>query len=204
MMRKHTLRLCAVMLAGVMLLAGCADEKSDHTQASEQPETTTAQSIPSSITLGGTASELTFTDTEGTQISLTELLKEKELVVLNFWFADCGWCRKEFPVMEVSYQRYREDVEILAVNPFDSEDAIAAFQKENSLSFPMLSCSKELALAFGVNGYPTSVCIDREGTISLIHPGAITDAAVFDRLFETYTGEDYRSRVFNSLYEILE
>jgi peroxiredoxin len=201
-MKKPFISLIACTLS-VVLLAGCGASQERET---EKPSVTeaTGSTIPTSLTLGATLPDLTFTDGEGRTVSVQSILEEKKLVVLNFWFADCGWCRKEFPVMEVAYQSHREDVEILAVNPYDSEAAIADFQKENSLSFPMLSCSEELAVAFGVNGYPTSVCIDREGKISMIHAGAITDAEVFSRLFETYTSPDYRSRVYNSIYEIMK
>ena len=204
------LRLMAVLALFGLLFAGCSEEKAEQsevqttTQAPQPTDDTANSTLPTSTTLGGRAPNLTFTDAQGDTITLESLLGEKKLVVLNFWFADCGWCRREFPVMEVSYQRFREDVEILALNPYDSQQTIAAFQEESSLSFPMLSCSPDLARAFGVNGYPTSVCIDREGTISLIHAGAITDTAVFDKLFETYTASDYRSRVFNSVNELLD
>ena len=202
MKNRALVRVCAVVSL-VVLLAGCGDPSPVQTEATLPTEGSMVQAIPTSLTLGGAAPELTFTDAQGNVISLKELLKEKKLVVLNFWFVDCGWCRKEFPVMEVSYQRFRENVEILAVNPYDSREDIAAFREENGLSFPMVSCSEELALVFGINGYPTSVCIDRDGTISLIHSGAITDPSVFDKLFETYTSADYRSRVFNTVQEIL-
>jgi thiol-disulfide isomerase/thioredoxin len=201
-MKKLSLRLIALVLP-VLLLVGCGEVENLETEVPTSSETT-APTIPTALTLGGTAPDLTFTDGAGEQISLYGLLKEKKLVVLNFWFADCGWCRREFPVMELAYQRYREDVEILAIDPYDSAAEIADFQKENSLSFPMLQCSEELAIALGVNGYPTSVLIDAEGKISLIHAGAITDTEIFNRLFETYTASDYRSRVYNSIYEILE
>ena len=59
--------------------------------------------------------------------------------------------------MEVSYQRFREDMEILALNPYDSAADIDAFQKEHSLTMPMGSCSQELAYALGVNGYNSRV-----------------------------------------------
>ena len=42
---------------------------------------------------------------DGKEYTVAKLLEEKELVVLNFWFADCGWCVKELPVMEVTYQQ---------------------------------------------------------------------------------------------------
>ena len=201
-MKKNMISLVALGLS-LTLLTGCGASSEKETVTTAPSEATEA-TLPTSLTLGATLPELSFTDGEGKTVSVQSLLEEKKLVVLNFWFADCGWCRKEFPVMEVAYQQYRQDVEILAINPYDSEAAIAAFQKENSLSFPMLSCSEELARVFGVNGYPTSVCIDREGKISMIHAGAITDAEVFTRLFETYTSPDYRSRVYNSIYEIME
>lgn len=191
--------LCAMLLAAALLFTGCGEGTPD-----PQETVATEESVPTSFALGGTLPELTFTDAQGTEFCVQDILEEKKLVVLNFWFAECGWCRKEFPVMEVAYQYFREDVEILAVNPYDSQEVITAFQKENGLTFPMLSCYEDLADAFGVNGYPTSVCIDREGKISLIHAGAITDAQVFESLFETYTQEGYRSRVYNSIYEIIQ
>lgn len=203
MKRAWFFRLWALTVLLALVLCGCSEQEVVPKDTTSATETTPVQTIPTSLNVGSKIPELTFTDAQGKEISVQELLQEKKLVVLNFWFADCGWCRKEFPVMELAYQRFREDVEILAVNPFDSQDVITAFQEENSLSFPMLRCPEELAYAFRVNGYPTSVCIDREGTVSLIHSGAITDVSVFIKLFETYTDENYQSRVFNSVNEIL-
>lgn len=203
MNRKNLFRLIALLVLLCLLTTGCGDPAAEPEISTEDTTQTTTENV-TSTTLGGKVPDLSFTTPAGEEIRLYDLLQEKKLVVLNFWFVDCVWCRREFPVMEISYQRFREDVEILALNPYDSQEVIATFQKENSLSFPMVSCSEDLAIAFGVNGYPTSVCIDREGTISLIHAGAITDPSVFDTLFETYTGEDYRSRVFNSVNELLD
>ena len=202
MMKKNLFRMTALLALLCLLTAGCGEPATQPETFTENTTTGTTEAL-TSIMLGGKMPDMTFTTPDGSKIGLYDLLEEKKLVVLNFWFADCGWCRKEFPVMEVSYQRHREDVEILALNPYDSQEVIAAFQTENSLSFPMASCTEDLTMAFGVNGYPTSVCIDREGTISLIHAGAITDPAVFDAIFDAYTKEDYRSRVFNSVNELL-
>ncbi len=145
--------------------------------------------------------DLTVT-ADGKNYTVSQLLEEKDLVVLNFWFADCGWCVKEFPVMEVAYQQYRDKVEILALDPIDETSRIDAFKTEHSLSFPMTSCSRDTALAFGVNGYPTSVFIDRNGTICLIHSGAITDTAVFNKLFDHFTAEDYETTILDSLSQL--
>jgi thiol-disulfide isomerase/thioredoxin len=189
-------RILAALLA-VLLLCGCA-----HTPTVPEETTEPANVLTGPITLGMKMPELSVTTARGETLLLSELLEQKKAVVLNFWFADCIWCVREFPVMEVVYDRYREDLEILALNPYDSDQTIDAFQQEHSLSFPMGRCSQDLAYALGVNGYPTSVVIDREGTVSLIHSGAITDTEVFDQLFATFTASDYTPRVYNSISEL--
>lgn len=195
---KNNWKILSVFLVLVLLITGCS---AGETPATE-PSTNQNVQLAGPLSLGDKMPELTVTTAQGDTLRLTELLQSKKLVVLNFWFADCIWCIREFPVMEVSYQQYRQDVEIVALNPYDSPNDIAAFQQEHSLSFPMASCSRDLTMAFGVTGYPTSVVIDREGTACLIHPGAITEKAVFDRLFEAFTAEDYSTRLYNSISEL--
>lgn len=189
--------LCAV-LALILLLSGCTSKDTPETE----PTLSLIPQLSGPLTLGDRMPELSVTTADGKSLLLSELLQQKKLVVLNFWYADCIWCVREFPVMEVSYQQYRQDVEILALNPYDAPESISAFQKEHSLSMSMASCSRDLTLAFGINGYPTSVVIDREGTICLIHAGAITQKEVFDILFETFTAEDYTPRLYRNINDL--
>lgn len=187
------------ILALVLLLTGCTAGEAPTTE----PVPTQSVQQLTSLSLGAKMPELTVTTPQGETLLLSELLMQKKMVVLNFWFADCIWCIREFPVMEVAYQRYRQDVEILALSPYDAPEDIAAFQEDHSLSFPMASCGRDLTMAFGIGSYPTSVVIDREGRICLIHTGAITDVAVFNKLFETFTAEDYTSSVYHSIDDLL-
>lgn len=196
-MRKSCKLLCA-FLALTLLLSGCAGKEAPR----QEPELSLNNQLTGPLCLGDQMPELTVTTPEGETLVLSQLLRQKKMVVLNFWYADCIWCIREFPVMEVSYQRYKQDVEILALNPYDAEADIATFQKDHSLSFPVASCSRDLTMAFGINGYPTSVVIDREGTICLIHPGAITESEVFDRLFETFTAENYTTKLYQGISDL--
>lgn len=196
-MRKYW-KLAAAILALVLLLSGCSSERAP----AAEPSLTLNPQLAGPLSLGDKMPELTVTTPEGDSLILSELLQQKKLVVLNFWFADCIWCIREFPVMEIAYQQSRQDVEFLALNPYDAPEVITAFQKEHSLSFPMASCSRDLAMAFGITGYPTSVVIDREGTVCLIHSGAITDKEVFDKLFETFTAEDYTPKLYHSINDL--
>lgn len=194
---KSFIKILSLLVALSLLCAGCGKEK-----APEEPPVTLGTELTGPLSLGDQMVDLSV-PVEGGSLTLSQLLQEKKLVVLNFWYIDCIWCQREFPAMEVSYQRHREDVEILALNPFDAPEDIEAFQKESSLSFPMASCARDLVLTFGISGYPTSVVIDRNGTICLIHPGAITDATVFDALFEAFTGDDYTTKTYQSITDLL-
>ena len=154
-----------------------------------------------SYKLGDVIRDFTVVDSDGTSHTLSEILKEKELVVLNFWYTTCSWCVEEFPYMEAAYQNYKDKVEILALNPYgtDSESAIADFKTQMGLSFPMIKDYNALYLAFaeaiGVDPqgfpFPTSVFIDRYGVICLAEPGALIGDQPFTVVFEHFTGDDY-------------
>ena len=140
----------------------------------------------------------------GEKFKLSETLKEKELVVLNFWYTTCSWCLKEFPFMEEAYQMYKDDVEIIGLNHVDgSNDAVASFQAANQLSFPMAACPGNWFGIFGTQGAPTSIIVDRYGVICHIEEGALTSLRPFTSIFEYFTGPDYKQKVLNCLDDII-
>lgn len=195
------MRKMLAILALAIVLTGCAAPAAPTEASQTEPTQTTEEGYGTG--LGQKVQDFTVTTVEGEALRLSEILAEKELVVLNFWFADCPWCVKEFPVLELAYSRYREDVEVLALTPYDSKTTAAAFAEDRSLSFPVATCYESFAQAFGVNGYPTSVFIDREGRVSLIHAGAITNAEVFSAAFEAYTAEDYTHATHYTIEELV-
>lgn len=157
--------------------------------------------------LGDVMYDFTVTTPDGTDVTLSEVLKEKKMVLLNFWYTTCSWCVTEFPFMEEAYQMYKDDVGIIAVDPFptDSAEAIAAFPTNYnlSLSFPLASCPTTWSNTFGIQGYPTSVIIDRYGVICLVESGAITSLRPFTSLFETFTADDYEQKLYQNVGELV-
>lgn len=147
--------------------------------------------------------DFTVTTPDGTPITLSELLQEKKMVLLNFWYVGCSWCVEEFPYMQQAYEQYSDDVGIIALNPTDSDSGIKAFQNQYNLSFPMAACPISWTNAFGISGYPTSVMIDRYGVICLIEAGAITSLRPFTTLFEHFIAGNYQQKVFGSLGELV-
>lgn len=156
--------------------------------------------------LGDIMYDFTVTTPDGEKIVLSELLKEKKMVLLNFWYTSCSWCVTEFPFMEEAYQMYKDDVAIVAVDPLnETDDAIKAFPTNYNLNltFPLAACPTTWANTFGITGYPTSVIIDRYGMITLIEAGAITSLRPFTGLFETMTADDYTQKLYGSVGELV-
>ena len=77
--------------------------------------------------LGDVMYDFSFTDNSGNTVTLSEVLAEKELVVLNYWYANCSWCVKEFPVLQQAYEMLGDNVEVFGLNSF-AEDTAATVQ----------------------------------------------------------------------------
>ena len=154
--------------------------------------------------LGDIIRDFTVTTVDGDVLTISELLKTKDAVLLNFWYTTCSWCITEFPFMEAAYQTYSDDIAIIALDPYTSDTAqdIRDFRDIYGLSFDMAQENLGLATAFGVTGYPTSVMIDRYGTICLIESGAITAEKYFNAIFEHFSGENYKQQLITG-YEDL-
>ena len=163
----------------------------------------TGESMGSSLKAGDVMYDFTVTTPDGTKLTLSELLKEKKLVLLNFWYVGCSWCVEEFPYMQQAYEQYSDDVAIIALNPTDSDSAISLFQSQYGLTFPMASCPIAWTQSFGIQGYPTSVMIDRYGVICLVEEGAITSLRPFTHAFEHFTAEPYQQGIYGNLGELV-
>lgn len=156
------------------------------------------------LNVGEVMPDFTVTAPDGTSYTLSEVLKGKDMVLVNVFYTTCGPCVNEFPYLEQAYQMYKDKVEVLAINSYvgDTNESVAAFQSSMGLSFPMAKCPNEWG-TFGTPGYPTSVIVDRYGVITLIEVGGITSLRPFTSIFETMTGDDYEQKLYNSADELL-
>jgi thiol-disulfide isomerase/thioredoxin len=90
-----------------------------------------------------------------------------KVVFLNFWATWCGPCRVEMPSMETLYTAYKDQgLLVLAVNVQEQEKDVAAFMKNNKLTFPAaLDKSGNVSTRYGVRAIPTTYIIGRDGRI---------------------------------------
>ena len=153
--------------------------------------------------LGDVMYDFSVLTTTGETVTLSKMLEEKEMVLLNFFFTTCGPCANEFPYMEEAYQMYKDKVGVIALDPLDQDQAVAAYQASMGLTFPMAACPPAWSATFSISGYPTSLIIDRYGVISLIEVGGITSLRPFTSIFETFTGDDYEQKLYNSVGDLI-
>lgn len=156
------------------------------------------------LSVGEVMPDFTVTAPDGTSYTLSDILKDKDMVLVNVFYTTCGPCVNEFPYLEQAYQMYKDKVEVLAINSYvgDTNESVANFKASMGLSFPMAKCPNEWG-TFGTAGYPTSVIVDRYGVIVLIEVGGITSLRPFTSIFETLTGDDYEQKLYSSVDEML-
>lgn len=148
------------------------------------------------IVLGGAMFDFTVTDQSGTEHTLSKLLESKAAVVLNLWYTSCVPCKMEFPYLQQAYNEYKDDIALIALNPVDNADAVSAFATENSLSFPMAACDPNWANQIDGIAYPTTIVIDRFGSVALIHTGSVDNSKTFKNIFAHFSADDYKSATF--------
>ncbi len=145
-----------------------------------------------SLKLGHIIPDFHVTCTDGTVLTISDLLASKKAVVLNFWYIGCGPCRMEFPYLQKAYESYCEQLEVIAINPYDGTDeTAAAYAEELGLTFPVAAEASYWQTIMNLRAYPTTIVIDRYGMICLVHDAAITDTESFEKLFAFITSDDY-------------
>ena len=149
------------------------------------------------LKVGDVMYEFTTTLPYGETVTLSEVLAENKMVLLNFWFSTCGPCATEFPYMDEAYQMYKEKGgTVIALDPLEPSGTVATYQNSMGLSFPMAACPNVWATnGFGFSNYPSTVVIDRYGVICLIEIGALTSLRPFTSIFEYFTAEDYTQKL---------
>ncbi|MBO8162669.1 MAG: TlpA family protein disulfide reductase [Brevibacillus sp.] len=93
--------------------------------------------------------------------------REKPLI-LNFWASWCGPCREEAPVLKQLYEKYRDRLDLYAVNltTDDNLEDAKAFVEKYELPFPiLLDTEGKVGRLYLIQGIPTTFFVDRSGVI---------------------------------------
>lgn len=156
---------------------------------------------PISLSLGSLMFDFSVIDQNGTEHTLSKLLKSKKAVAINLWFTTCEPCKMEFPFMQQAYNEYSDDMALVAISPMDNADAIAAFAADNGLTIPMATCDAKWNnwMVANAYGYPTTIIVDRFGTVAFIHSGSIDSSKTFKNMFAYFTADDYKQTTITDI-----
>lgn len=103
-------------------------------------------------------------------------------IFLNFWATWCPPCKEEMPYIEQLYKEYNknnDDVIILGLTSPNlgnevSQSDIEKFLKDENYTFPvMFDEDGSLTYQYGINSFPSTFVVDKEGYIKQYVPGAM-------------------------------
>lgn len=181
--RRVLASVAAVVLA--MSLAACTNDATRIAGAYQQGGNTgfisgdgRVQQIPAGER--GEAIEFSGTAIDGSTVTAADFAGE--VLVLNFWYAGCGPCRAEAPVLQETYAETKDaGVHFVGVNIYDGPEQATSFEKSYGITYPSMLARGDAALklAFAdwtsLSAVPTTLVLDGEGRVAARFIGAVRD-----------------------------
>jgi thiol-disulfide isomerase/thioredoxin len=135
-----------------------------------------AAAKPGAVAKPGTP-DFTLTTLNGSKVTLSSL--KGKPVVIDFWATWCGPCRKAIPELIKLYGQFNpKGVTFLGIAVNDTPDSLAKFQKDDSVPYPILLGTNDVAKAYQVTGIPMLVLLDKEGQIAYHEVGFEPDSGL--------------------------
>lgn len=143
------------------------------------------------------AIDFILTDQYGNTHKLSDY--KGKTVFLNFWATWCSPCRAEMPDIQKLYESAETEGEdalvvlgVAAPNLENekSEEEIKAFLEENGYTYPVLmDTTGEVFMSYGVNAFPTTFMITREGEVFGYASGQLNEATMKSIVEQTMSGK---------------
>jgi peroxiredoxin len=116
------------------------------------------------FTTGKKLELFTAKDLNGNPVDLKNA--KGKIIVLNFWFINCGPCRREIPDLNKLVDQFSDNKNVLFIGvSLDSPNDIANFLAKMPFKYTMVEGGGNIASNYGVRFYPTHVVLDPEGKI---------------------------------------
>lgn len=93
------------------------------------------------------------------------------VVLLNFWFPECGPCHEEFPYLRAIFEKYKsQGFAVIAINIVSAQDDfVLSLLKGYKLDFIPAQDDKKVSTAYDVQGVPANFLIGADGRV-WFHP----------------------------------
>ena len=189
-MRKSA-KYISVILAFALSLAGLSSCSGNST--AETTEKPVSKPVQANIEYE-VINDFSVECIDGSAFTLSDELKEHELVMINLFASWCGPCAMEFPFMEEAWEECSGKVSVIALSceKEDTVEVLKDYAAEMGLKFP-IGREEGTGLDKYAPGYPTSLLVDKEGRILARNVGTDPNVSknTFLDWFDGYTGDNY-------------
>lgn len=122
------------------------------------------------VAVGQKFIDIKLPNPEGQEIALSDYAGKGKYVLVDFWASWCGPCRKENPNVVALYEKYKDKgFEIVGVSLDRDKAAWVKGIEDDQITWPQMSDLKFWesagAQAYGIKSIPSTVLLDKDGTI---------------------------------------
>ena len=146
----------------VVLVAAC----------SESADPGSKGSVPS-------APEFELSLLDGSLVRLADM--RGKIVIVDFWATWCAPCEVQMPILDAFWRdeatraEHGDDLMIVGISvDADPPAKVSSWVSERDFRYPIAIGDQDLAMRYGVIGYPTLVIIDQIGGIHTRHTGVLS------------------------------
>jgi len=101
------------------------------------------------------------------EVSLSDY--KGKIVVLHFWYMARGWHTEQIPILNSIQQKYKDDVVVLGINPFDNDaerhEKMAGFIKEYAPVYPLMFINRNVLQPYNLFSAYNIYILDQNGII---------------------------------------
>jgi peroxiredoxin len=128
-----------------------------------------AATVATSAAIAKPLPDFTLPAVAGSNVRLSEYLGQP--VVLSFWSSRCSLCAAQLKALDRYYDTYRSSgLVVLGISVEDDPQRALDYAHAHKTSFPMLlDRGKIVSRALDIDRLPTTVLIDRGGTVRYLH-----------------------------------
>ena len=96
-----------------------------------------------------------------------------KVVIVNFWVWWCAGCRRELPQLDVLSRKLgREGLVVISVHVGGGSEKARRLTQQLRINFPVfLDKRNQVAHVWGVNRFPTTMIVGRDGKVHYFVPG---------------------------------
>jgi len=187
----------AIALVIAVALSGCTADPLAEEYGSSGTTYETADGAFSEFAPADRGEPVVFEGTTDTGMTVSNDDFVGDVLVVNFWYAQCAPCRAEAPdLAELSMKHQGKGASFLGINIYDQPEEALAFARKFKVSYPSImdADAGTARLAFAghapPSAVPTTLVLDKEGRVAARFLGQITAAANLDTVIRELVAEE--------------